>query len=303
MNSPSPQTILIIEDEKLYCKLAVNILQGNSRHVAMSAREGLALFERLKPDITFLDIGLPDANGIEVLGVMKRLYPEAFIVILTASRLADDVQRAKHFGAAGYIVKPFTSGKVRAYLDLHHDYMRQLQQLDVQALEAMYRECFDKADSIQLAFDAKEPLGEAEQHNIQKHALLKQWALLYIDEDVDQATRIQHRIAQAGCNIQIATSPADALRAVALSDYQMLFIRQEMKAMRGIALAHELRRCDYNMPIVMVSDDPSLAGDPAHRILQLSGFLLQPLKYNTILHCISDVIAAHIQAESERYIS
>lgn len=301
MTTQPAQSILIIEDEKLYCQLAVTILQGNHRHIANTAREGLEMFERLKPDITFLDIGLPDANGIDILAVMKRLQPEAFIVILTASHLAEDVQRAKHFGAAGYIVKPFTTGKVRAYLDLYNDYVRKLQSLNIDALEALYRECFDKAESIQLQFDAKPAAPES--HISRRNQMLHHWAILYVDDDVDQAERIQRRIEQAGCNIHLAYSAQEALQAVARSEYHMLFISQELQEMNGIALAHELRRAEYQMPLVMVTDDPSLIDDPSHRILHLSGYLLRPLKYNTIISSIHAVIDQSIEQESERYIS
>lgn len=50
---------------------------------ASNGRETLAMVERVRPEVLLLDIALPDSNGIEVAGKLRRLYPALHILALT----------------------------------------------------------------------------------------------------------------------------------------------------------------------------------------------------------------------------
>jgi DNA-binding NarL/FixJ family response regulator len=67
--------------------------------------EALALFDKHRPDITLMDLRLPDINGIEVIEHIRGRYPEAKIIVLTT--YLGDVQalRALRAGALGYLLK------------------------------------------------------------------------------------------------------------------------------------------------------------------------------------------------------
>ncbi len=58
------------------------------------------------PDLILLDIGLPGMDGIEVLGKMKALYPDALIIMITAYEDVKTVISAMKLGAYDYVVKP-----------------------------------------------------------------------------------------------------------------------------------------------------------------------------------------------------
>src|SRR5690606_21887484 len=110
----------IIEDNQVFRSLGMQIFRGQNKFAVSTAKEGLEKFKSILPDITLLDIDLPDRNGLELLPELLSINPQAYIVMLTSSRVARDVTIAKECGASAYIVKPFTQkqmdGVLTAYL-------------------------------------------------------------------------------------------------------------------------------------------------------------------------------------------
>lgn len=72
---------------------------------AATAHEGLLLARRLQPDVTLLDIRLPDMSGLDVLEAMRRERPAARVIVLTTYRGDALASRALKAGAAGYLLK------------------------------------------------------------------------------------------------------------------------------------------------------------------------------------------------------
>lgn len=112
--------MLVIEDNEMFRKLAVDMLNGYKTYSAGTAEQGVAKFKQYKPDITFIDIGLPDGSGHNVLSEIKAIDSHAFMVMLTASNLKVDVQDALKNGARGYIVKPFSRQKIKECIEQYH---------------------------------------------------------------------------------------------------------------------------------------------------------------------------------------
>lgn len=72
---------------------------------AANAQEGIAQFRKHQPDVTLMDVRLPDKSGIEALIDIRAEFPEAKIVMLTTFEGDVEVQRALEAGARGYILK------------------------------------------------------------------------------------------------------------------------------------------------------------------------------------------------------
>jgi DNA-binding NarL/FixJ family response regulator len=72
---------------------------------AANGLEALDLFRRFLPDVTLMDLQMPEMNGIQAIEAIRKEFPNAKIVIL--STYAGDVQasRALKMGAVGYILK------------------------------------------------------------------------------------------------------------------------------------------------------------------------------------------------------
>ena len=103
--------IFIIEDESDLVQALVMRLKAEG-YQAACVTDGISALERAreeKPDMILLDICLPGRNGFEVFQQLRQdpATEHIPIVFLTARSTVEDRQKARHLGAAGYIVKPF----------------------------------------------------------------------------------------------------------------------------------------------------------------------------------------------------
>jgi two-component system chemotaxis response regulator CheY len=80
-------------------------------------QSALQIFSRKKIDIVFLDINLPDANGLELIERLRSLDPSVFVIMVSGESSLDNVKRSIALGAKGFIVKPYTSGRIKAMID------------------------------------------------------------------------------------------------------------------------------------------------------------------------------------------
>lgn len=72
---------------------------------AATGAEALQLFKRLQPDVTLLDLRLPDMSGIDTLIAIRTEFPEARIIMLTTFEGDVEIHRALQAGARGYLLK------------------------------------------------------------------------------------------------------------------------------------------------------------------------------------------------------
>ncbi|MEM7616839.1 MAG: response regulator [Pseudomonadota bacterium] len=105
--------ILIVDDDDLfraYAMKAFDFLHPFSASTGVEARE---IFNNEKPDITLLDVCLPDDNGIDLLKEFLEIKPDAYIVIITGHNTEAVIKSALDSGAAGYIMKPFNIRQIK----------------------------------------------------------------------------------------------------------------------------------------------------------------------------------------------
>ncbi len=102
------KSIVIIEDEAaLASALAISVRRmGFLPYTAASAMRGLQVVGRERPVLVVLDIGLPDASGIEVLAEIRKRAPELPVLVITAHGNLQNAVDARQRGASGYLVKP-----------------------------------------------------------------------------------------------------------------------------------------------------------------------------------------------------
>ena len=107
--------VLIVDDAAFMRKLLRNILFSGGFDIVGEAENGkqaVELYKKLRPDIVTMDIIMPEMNGIEALKEIKKIDPNAKVVMCTAVGQEQMVKTAIKFGARGYIVKPFQAPKV-----------------------------------------------------------------------------------------------------------------------------------------------------------------------------------------------
>ncbi|MFQ3670173.1 MAG: response regulator transcription factor [Verrucomicrobiia bacterium] len=72
---------------------------------AGTGREGIQLHARLKPDLTIIDLTLPDMHGAEIVSAIRAEQPEAICVMLSVNEGEDDIFRSVRAGARAYLAK------------------------------------------------------------------------------------------------------------------------------------------------------------------------------------------------------
>ncbi|NVN95475.1 MAG: response regulator [Bacteroidetes bacterium] len=109
------ENILIIDDEVQILRLLEIILSANGykSSEASSGKEGLIIAASSHPILIILDLGLPDADGIEILKKLREWYQKP-IIILSVRKSEEDIIKALDNGANDYLCKPFRTGELLA---------------------------------------------------------------------------------------------------------------------------------------------------------------------------------------------
>jgi DNA-binding NarL/FixJ family response regulator len=101
--------ILVVDDHPLLRDgISARIADENDMEVvaeAANGRQGIEQFRSHRPDITLMDLQMPDINGLDAIVVIRRESPDARIIVLTT--YTGDIQtvRALHAGARAYVLK------------------------------------------------------------------------------------------------------------------------------------------------------------------------------------------------------
>ncbi len=107
--------LLIVDDAMFMRRMLIDILEKGGHTVcgeAATGKEAVELYKELKPDLVTMDIIMPDMSGIEAVKEIKKIDPDAKILMVSAMGQQALVLEAVQSGAKDYIVKPFQPSRV-----------------------------------------------------------------------------------------------------------------------------------------------------------------------------------------------
>lgn len=119
--------ILIIDDDKVLVDLMATMLSYENHHIetAMKLHEGVELARHGEFDVVFLDVNMPDGNGIDNITAIRQAKSRPEVVVITASADLSGAETAITNGAYDYIEKPASVRELLASLEQILQYRRE----------------------------------------------------------------------------------------------------------------------------------------------------------------------------------
>ena len=106
--------VLIIDDEKEICLLLKHQLQkeGIDSQAAHTLQEGMDLFDPESHDVVFLDINLPDGNGLSLIPTFKKQRQNLKVIVSSAHFVKRDLSQAVQKEVDKFLPKPFSKENI-----------------------------------------------------------------------------------------------------------------------------------------------------------------------------------------------
>ncbi len=104
-----PATVMIVEDDAAIRRL-YRFLLANSGYNVVEAEDGVMAMERLNAHTCHLiitDMNMPRMGGMELVRAVRQLYPDMYIIMVTAFGTPDTEKQAYRAGVNEYLTKPF----------------------------------------------------------------------------------------------------------------------------------------------------------------------------------------------------
>jgi DNA-binding NarL/FixJ family response regulator len=112
MNAPPSLIRILLADDHPVLRQGIQALAADESDMefvaeASNGREAIEQFRKYRPDITLMDLQMPDMNGIDVMLAIRNEFPDARFIILTTYAGDVQVSRALKAGARAYLLKSF----------------------------------------------------------------------------------------------------------------------------------------------------------------------------------------------------
>ena len=150
--------ILIVDDDPDVQEVLKDRLEslGYRAVPALTGRQGLELLDKESPQMVFLDIELPDMNGLEALKAIRKRQNDVAVVIVTAYGTIERAVQAMKDGAYDFIQKPLKPGYVALIVERAMERERLKREVEILSGEAgeRYHLVVAKSSNMNLAVDS-----------------------------------------------------------------------------------------------------------------------------------------------------
>jgi DNA-binding NtrC family response regulator len=109
--------VLFIDDDQAVAEALARYFQqaGHEVYKALNGKDGIALFDQVRPDVTVLDLHMPGMSGMEVLEVLRQRG--AVVLMLTGYGEIEHAVQAMKLGAENFLTKPVDMGHLAATVE------------------------------------------------------------------------------------------------------------------------------------------------------------------------------------------
>ena len=122
MNATPTKRLLVVDDAMIMRAIIKDTAKKAGWEIAGEATNGAEAVERfreLKPDMTTLDIVMPEMDGVEALRAIRQEAPDAKVVMISAIDQRAKLTECIQLGALDFIVKPFDKQRLLSFFEIY----------------------------------------------------------------------------------------------------------------------------------------------------------------------------------------
>jgi DNA-binding NarL/FixJ family response regulator len=117
-------TVLCVDDHAIVREGLVSLIEGDPdlriAGEAATGEQAIAAFRACQPDVTVIDLRLPDRDGTDVIRELRQEFPQARFIVLTSAQGDMDMRRALEAGAQAYLIKGAVRKELRDVIKSVH---------------------------------------------------------------------------------------------------------------------------------------------------------------------------------------
>ena len=295
--------LLVVEDNPAYVFLVKETL-GHlksddvilQKEFAMNGAEALEKFRQFDPDVTFLDINLPDSSGLDLLEAFLEMREDAFITMLTTEAQASTVKQACDRGAQGYILKPFTVAKIKEAMTQYQNGSQKGG--DQTRKKVTLPNATPVGQNFLQAVSQKNIEKNIQKNSAQSHVptledVFKSWRILLADGDLGRQARILEELNRLGCRVRVASSGAHAWEVLRAEHFDIVLMDANLPEIDGYQLANQLRLSDEKKPVkthvIALYANRAQINEKRMEFSGMADYFVSPLKVQKL----RDTLTAH----------
>ncbi len=233
----SEGNILVIDDEEIICSLIKDTLteEGYSVLISQVAKEGIELAKSNPFDIIFVDLRMPEVDGLEVLKQLKQSQSDTVMIMITGFPSFETVREAMRWGAFDYIAKPFdleelifTTKRAIAFRRLDQENKRLMERIAqeniilekkvqerTKDLRNLYRKLQDTSIStikaLAKALDTRDHYTHSHSENVARYAVMIAQEMQLSNEEIGEIRNAceLHDLGKIGVHDYILAKPGE----------------------------------------------------------------------------------------------
>ena len=229
--------ILVIDDEEVICSLIKDALTEKGYSVVFSsdAKKGIELARRNAFDAFFVDLRMPQVDGLGVLMHLKQQDPDNVVVMITGYPSFETVKDAMRWGAFDYVTKPFdlealffTAKRAIAFHRLSQENKKLMDgvtrenvalekrvQERTEEMRNLYRRLQDTfvstVKALARALDARDHYTHSHSQNVSKYAVIMAKEMRLADKEIEEIKNASelHDLGKIGVHDYILAKPGE----------------------------------------------------------------------------------------------
>lgn len=236
--------------------------------------------------VFWIDLHLPDDNGLELLLEIRDTMPEAFVVMLTTSRLSEDVAMAQRCAANGYITKPFSRRQLQESCESCVQHWDRISRMNLVELSSFRRRIRNEVMATQQVLHKSTPEVQAA-----LHSLKPQWRILVAGAQADVSEQWAAALAADGFVTEHVKSGAEAWKRLNEMPFRLLLTEDTLPDMDAAELLYKMRLNHRSIPAIVVADVDWKCQQPKWRKVGVQKVLNLPLAEGKLQRLVEKEIA------------